>query len=140
MIIGKNVETLLSALRDAFNRLVNGKQVVGSQTIDVRDNAVSTLTVPAGATEAVMVLERATASAADPYTQAVRWSVTDVVPVTGTYAGLIIGPPDTTKHGMPWNVLVPMTIKGSDALRAFKVVAVAVTGAGTLALKVTYYK
>ena len=132
MIIGKNIETLLSALRDAFNRLVNGKQVVGSQTVDVLSASVASLTVPAGATEAIMSIEKVGA-VADGYTPLARWSVNSTAPVTGAIS--------TTTHGMPiLSIQPPLVIKGADALAAFKVIAVASTTTGNLMLKVTYFK
>lgn len=133
MIIGKNVETLLGNLRDAFNRLVNGKQVVGSQTVDVISASTIALTVPSGATEAVITIDK-TAAATDAYTPLIRWSVSSVAPVNGAVA--------TTTHGMTMmSIHPPLVIKGTESLTSFRAIAYAAgVTTGTLLLKVTYYK
>ena len=133
MIIGKNVETLLSTLRDSFNRLVNGKQVVGSETVDIISASTSKLTVPVGATEAVITLDK-TAAAADAYTPLIRWAVNSVAPVSGAVS--------TSAHGMTlMSIHGPLVLKGAESLTSFRAIAYAgsVT-TGTLLLKVTYYK
>lgn len=133
MIIGKNVETLLSTLRDSFNRLVNGKQVVGSETVDIISASTSKLTVPVGATEAVITLDK-TAAAADAYTPLIRWAVNSVAPVNGAVS--------TSAHGMTlMSIHGPLVLKGAESLTSFRAIAYAgsVT-TGTLLLKVTYYK
>jgi len=137
MIIGKNVETLLSALRDAFNRLVNGKQVVGSQTVDIISASTSKLTVPAGATEAVITLDK-TAAAADAYTPLIRWSVNSVAPVSGPVSLT----PGSETHGMTlMSIHGPLVLKGAESLTSFRAIAYAAgVTTGTLLLKVTYYK
>lgn len=133
MIIGKNIETLLSAVRDSFNRFVNGKQVVGYQSVDIISASTSSLTVPAGATEAMITVDK-TAAAADAYTPLIRWSVNSTAPVNGAVS--------TSAHGMTMmSIHPPLIIKGGDALTSFKAIAYA-TGVttNTLILKVTYYK
>lgn len=132
MILGKNLETIFAAVRDAINRLVNGKQVVGYQTIDVISASVATLTVPAGATEAIMTAEK-TGNVNDLHTPVIRWSINSTAPATGAIS--------TTTHGMTmFTTQPPLVIKGSDALSAFKAIAVATTTTGNLMLKVTYLK
>lgn len=132
MIIGKNIETLLSALRDSFNRFVNGKQVIGSQTIDLTQS-IKSLTVPTGATEALIMIESSSSGAAGTSTTVVaRWSVSDTAPQSSAYSG--------TQEGMPVAVMVPFTIKGSDALRAFRIITINNVGPGAFGLKVIYFK
>jgi len=132
MNIIKNTENLLASIRDGISRLVNGKQVIGSQTVDVLSASTASLTVPAGATEAMIVAEKVGAST-DPYTPVVRWSMTSTAPVTGAIS--------TSTHGMPlFTISQPLIIKGGDSLSAFKAIAVAVTTTGNLMLKVIYYK
>lgn len=133
MIIGKNIETLLSAVRDSFNRFVNGKQVVGSQTVDILSASVATLTVPAGATEAMMTIEKTGLVAADANLPVARWSVTSVAPVTGASSA--------STHGMTISPAQnPLIIRGSEALTNFKIIAIGATTTGNLMLKVTYFK
>lgn len=125
MIIGKNIETLLSALRDAFNRLVNGKQVVGYQSITITSGGPYSLTVPSGATEAIINTDSTTSAG---LLAAARWTVDGTIPATGT-AG--------TEAGMPMFDGVAITLKGTDALKAFRVIN---TSGNVRALKVTYFK
>lgn len=139
MNIIKNTENLLASIRDGISRLVNGKQVVGYQVIDLLSASVSSLTVPAGATEALIMVERASPAAADSYSIAIRFSVTDTVPETGAYI-YSAGPPVNPIDGMPWLSMNPLVIKGADALKAFKVIAAATTTSGQMGLKVIYYR
>ena len=131
MIIGKNIETLLSALRDAFNRLVNGKQAIGYQAIALSTSTVTNLTIPAGATEAwIRVDGTAPATAALP---SARYTVDGTTPVTGVTG-------TTSEAGMPlYNNpgAETLIIKGGSNLSSFK--AIMATGV-TQILKVTYYK
>lgn len=129
MIIGKNVETLLSTLRDSFNRLVNGKQVVGYQAIALSTSTVSTLTVPSGATEAWIQVEGASPSAT---ITSARYTVDGTTPVTGVTGA-------TSEAGMPlYNSSgQPLVLKGGGTLSSFK--AIMATGSNQI-LKVTYYK
>lgn len=139
MIIGKNLETLFSAVRDAINRLVNGKQAIGSQTIDMVSTNVYSLTVPTGATEVLIMFEKATAVSSDPYTAVVRWSVTSTAPEAGAYT-YSAGPPVNPTDGMPWASMTPLILKGADSLNNFKCVAVSSPTIGTLGMKVIYFK
>jgi hypothetical protein len=129
MIIGKNLETLFSAVRDGINRLVNGKQVVGYQAIALSTSVVSTLTVPAGATEAWIQVEGATPSAT---VTSARYTLNGTTPVTGVTG-------TTAEAGMPlYNAAgQPVVIKGGSNLAGFQ--AIMATGAGQI-LKVTYWK
>lgn len=129
MIIGKNLETLLSALRDAFNRFVNGKQAIGYQAIALSTGTVSTLTVPAGATEAWIQVEGAAPSAT---VTSARYTVDGTTPVTGVTG-------TTGEAGMPlYNSSgQPVIIKGGSNLSAFR--AIMATGTNQI-LKVTYYR
>ena len=134
MILGKNLETILSAVRDGISRLVNGKQCVGSQTVDILSASVATLTVPAGANEAWITVEKPTYAVTDSYfTPLLRWSVNSTAPVTGAAT--------TSTHGMVMAAGSPVLIlKGADAILAFKAIAIAATTTGNLMLKVTYFK
>lgn len=129
MIIGKNVETLLSTLRDSFNRLVNGKQVIGYEAIALSTSTVSTLTIPVGTTEAWIQVEGASPSAT---VTSARYTLNGTTPVTGVTG-------TTSEAGMPlYNSSgQPLIIKGGSNLSGFK--AIMATGTNQI-LKVTYYK
>lgn len=131
MIQGKQIDSILSAIRDLFSRWVNGKQCIGSQTIDIT-NTLKSLTVPAGATEALIMVEpNATGSAGTSTTPVARWSISDIAPQGVTYNG--------TQEGMPVVPMAPFTIRGAEALRAFRIISINnVTGA--FGLKVIYFK
>lgn len=130
MIIGKNIETLLSALRDSFNRLVYGKQFISYEGITLTAGTVKKLTVPAGVTEAIIQVDSSVRSTTDPQA---RYTLHGVDPVAGTTGNVSeIGHPLFACAG---NYIV---IRGYDNLGAFKVISA--TGVGTQALKVQYYK
>lgn len=134
MIIGKNIETLLSALRDAFNRLVNGKQVVGYEAIDLSGAVVKTLTVPAGATEAIISLESSQASVISTSAKiGGRYTLDGTTPQDG-------GAGPAVNAGMPIAEYETIVVKGAGALTAFKIFPTAVAQANKAALKVTYFK
>lgn len=124
MIIGKQTETLLSAIRDNASRLINGKQVLGYQAITITTGGPYTLTVPAGTTEALIYTD-STASAGT--LAAARWTVDGTTPVTGVTG---------TEAGMPMFDGQPLLLKG-DAVRSFRVIN---TSGTVRAIKVTYYK
>lgn len=128
MIIGKNLETIFSAVRDAINRLVNGKQVIGYQTLfNVVDTTVSTLTVPAGATEAWITVEHFNS----PNTAIVRYTVDGTAPSGGTISNSSIG------MLMFFNG-IPLVLKGPDAIKNFKAVRIPITGQTNISI--TYFK
>lgn len=129
MIIGKTIETLLGNLRDSFNRLVNGKQVVGSETIDVFGQIVRSLTVPPGATEAIMRIE---IGGTATLSTVARWSISSTAPVPSNSSVLLAG--------MPIMAMETITIKGEDALKAFRIVSRDNVTTGAFGLKVIYFK
>jgi len=125
MNIIKNTENLLASIRDGISRLVNGKQVVGYQSITITIAAVSVLTVPAGATEALINTD-STASAGT--LAAARWTINGTTPVAGVTG---------TEEGMPIFDGIAITLKGADALKSFKIINAFTT---VRAVKVTYFK
>jgi len=129
MIIGKNFETILSAVRDGISRLVNGKQVIGYQAIALSTSTASTLTVPSGATEAWVQVEGASPNAT---VTSARYTLDGTTPVTGVTGS-------TSEAGMPlYNAAgQPVVIKGGSNLSAFK--AIMATGTNQI-LKVTYWR
>lgn len=66
MIIGKNIETLLSTLRDGINKLVYGRQVVGQESLVISTESYSGGTIklnpPTNATRAEITHFRVVAS------------------------------------------------------------------------------
>lgn len=133
MIIGKNIETLLSALRDAFNRLVNGKQVVGYQSLDISGGTVKTLTVPSGATEAIITLDSKQNITLSAAVMGARYTLHGIDPVCNNATV-------ANNTGNPIFEYQTINVKGEDALTGFKVICTTEGGTNKVALKVIYYK
>lgn len=126
----KSVETLLTTLRDSFNKLVYGKQFIGYETITLTLGTVKKLTVPTGATEAILQVEASSGSTTLP---SARFTLHGIDPVAGqTGAATEIGIPTYSCTGGDF------VIRGYDNLLAFKIISAYATG--TQSLKVLYYK
>jgi hypothetical protein len=129
MIIGKNLEMILSAVREGIYRLVNGKQVIGIQTVySVVDSTFSTLTVPTGTTEAWITVEHPN----NPQTGVARYTIDGTNPVGGA-----ISTSTTIGHVMFFNG-IPLVIKNGDAVRNFKITRIPTTGQTNITI--TYFR
>lgn len=77
MILGKQLENLTTSLRDTLQKILNGKQPVGCETLvlPTAGTVVSLNFIPSGATSATLCLESAVAPTTTPIVLGARYCV-----------------------------------------------------------------
>jgi hypothetical protein len=110
------LETEVALLKDIFKALINEKNAIGKETLTVGATA-SSLTIPTGATSAIIQVQSTVATTAIRY-----WED---------------GSTPTATIGMSQGHGAVIEITTSENLRNFKVIK---ETAGTTQLNITYYK
>ena len=136
MIIGKNLETIFSAVRDGINRLVYGKQFLSYAQYSLSGAASYLPSIPTGVTEAWIYVEvtwPGTPDVLTPFKTCIRYSLDNSSPVTGAIDSL---------NGVPMSIATnnPLILKGNDTIKSFRAVRADSTTFSTATLKILYFK
>lgn len=136
MIIGKQLEALTTSLRDSIQKLVNGKQPVGSEllVLPTAGTVVSLGFIPTNATSATLCLESAVAPTTTPVVLGARYSTCPPVTVNiSTVSGTAGTVTVTTvgNHNLTTNQLVSIAGVSIAGYNTSTDVAVTVTNGTT---------
>jgi hypothetical protein len=136
MIIGKQLESLTTSLRDSIQKILNGKQPVGCETLvlPIAGTVVSLGFIPAGATSATLCLESAVAPTTTPVVLGARYCVgspsfINISTISGTAGTVTV----TTvgNHNLTTNQLVSISGVSVAGYNTSTDVAVTVTNSTT---------